>query len=844
MVSEINSPTRPAVTASARQAAKVKGYVNQQLEKTRKQVKTIDFISGVLVLVAFTIGFLLFAAMIDAWIWPLPQSGRWAFLTIWLGSCVGYTTVSIVPLLMKRINPDYAAKMIEEAKPSFSNSLINYVSLRKRPEGIRPAVLDAVSRQAATDLASVRGDAAVDQSKMIRIGFVLVGLTLLAVSYKILSPKDPLSTVARIFAPASDIAQPAVVTIEEVLPGDVEIFFGETLDVVARVSGRHQPEDVKLIYSTLDGQMVDQSLSMALTDEPRTYSGEVSMPGGGVQASLQYRVVAKDGVSRDYVVTVRPNPTIAIESLLFDPPDYTGLASRTLMGVGDIDAIEGTMVTINAVANLPIKSAEVELLNEVVNVAGDTELSYEKRFVPAVGSKYIMEVEGRNATQSILVKLDANREKPFATHYRLKFTSTDGNRNSQPNVYPIRVTPDLAPDVEIKNPVETDGQIPRNQVLAVDIVASDLDFKIDSVELSVDHNGRSLFSDSLSLKSNNGNRRVTARYLLDPNALGLMPGDVAVFHAIAKDNRMQGRKPAPNISRTQNYSVTIQRPEEESSEPVAKNPDAEGQNGEGQTGEGQTGEGQTGEGQNGEGQTGEGQTGEGQNGEGQTGEGQTGEGQTGEGQTGEGQNGEGQTGEGQNGEGQTGEGQTGEGQNGEGGQPSSSGSEMSGTNAEGAPSGESGPSGPGGGGENSNAMGTGAGGGTPQGEVLERDKTNFDHAKKATDMVLKKLSDQRYDPDPELLEKMNWTKADLENFLRRWEEMKAAADTGTPEAKKKYEKSLRSLGLRPQGGSRNTKTVNESAEGLGQDSAVNRPPAERVPDFNSFMRDLNRADDN
>ncbi len=610
MASEMNSPTSPAMTASARQAAKVKGYVNQQLEKTRKQVKTIDFISGALVLVAFTIGFLLFAAMVDAWIWPLTPLGRWAFLLIWLGSCLGYTVISIVPLLMKRINPDYAAKMIEEAKPSFSNSLMNYVSLRKRPEGIRPAVLDAVSRQAATDLASVPGDAAVDQTKMIRIGFVLVGLTLLAVSYKILSPKDPLSTVARIFAPASDIAKPAVVTIEEVLPGDVEIFFGESLEVVARISGRHQPEDVKLVYSTIDGQMVDQSLSMVPADDPRTYEGTIVMPGGGVQASLQYRVVAKDGVSRDYVVTVRPNPTIAIESLLFDPPDYTGLASRTLMGVGDIDAIEGTLVTINAVANLPIKSAEVELLNEVVNLPEDAELAYDKRFVPAVGSKYIMEVDGKNATQSILVKLDANREKPFATHYRLKFTSTDGNRNSRPNVYPIRVTPDLAPDVEIKNPVETDGQIPQNQVLAVDIVASDLDFAIDSVQLSIDQNGRSLFSDSLSLKSNKGNRQVTARYLLDPVALGLKPGDVAVFHAVAKDNRMQGRKPDPNISRTQNYSVTIQRPEEESPEPVAKNPDGEGQNGEGQNGEGQNGEGQNGEGQNGEGQNGEGQNGE------------------------------------------------------------------------------------------------------------------------------------------------------------------------------------------------------------------------------------------
>ncbi|MDE0935367.1 MAG: hypothetical protein OSA89_05585, partial [Mariniblastus sp.] len=186
----------------------------------------------------------------------------------------------------------------------------------------------------------------------------------------------------------------------------------------------------------------------------------------------------------------------------------------------------------------------------------------------------------------------------------------------------------------------------------------------------------------------------------------------------------------------------------------------------------------------------------------------------------------------------------GEGQNGAGEHAGSSGSEASSSQTEGSPSGESSQSTSAGGAQDSSAMGTGAGGGAPQGEMLERDKTNLDHAKKATDMVLKKLSDQRYDPDPELLDKMNWTKADLENFLRRWEEMKDAADVGTLESQKKYEKSLRSLGLRPKSESRRAKTVDESAEGLGQDSAVNRPPAERVPDFNSFMRDLNRANDN
>jgi hypothetical protein len=110
-------------------------------------------------------------------------------------------------------------------------------------------------------------------------------------------------------------------------------------------------------------------------------------------------------------------------------------------------------------------------------------------------------------------------------------------------------------------------------------------------------------------------------------------------------------------------------------------------------------------------------------------------------------------------------------------------------------------------------------------------------------MVLSKLSEQRYDPDPELLEKMNWTKQDMENFLQRWEEMKRAAEQGNPASKTKYDRWLKSLDLRPKGGRRTAKQLDASAEGLSEDSAVNRPPPERVPDYNSFLRDLNRASD-
>ena len=98
MASQLKNPPRQPISASAsasaRQAAKVKSYVDLQLEKTRKQVKTVDFIAGILVLVAFAIGFLTLAALIDAWVWPLSTLGRWICLTMLVGGCIAYTVVT------------------------------------------------------------------------------------------------------------------------------------------------------------------------------------------------------------------------------------------------------------------------------------------------------------------------------------------------------------------------------------------------------------------------------------------------------------------------------------------------------------------------------------------------------------------------------------------------------------------------------------------------------------------------------------------------------------------------------------------------------------------------------
>jgi hypothetical protein len=79
------------------------------------------------------------------------------------------------------------------------------------------------------------------------------------------------------------------------------------------------------------------------------------------------------------------------------------------------------------------------------------------------------------------------------------------------------------------------------------------------------------------------------------------------------------------------------------------------------------------------------------------------------------------------------------------------------------------------------------------------DAPNLVFARKQTDLALDYLARQlaKDKPDPRLLDRLGWTRADLEKFYQQWAQMRREAQLGGPEAKKQYNDALRSLGLKP-----------------------------------------------
>jgi hypothetical protein len=81
------------------------------------------------------------------------------------------------------------------------------------------------------------------------------------------------------------------------------------------------------------------------------------------------------------------------------------------------------------------------------------------------------------------------------------------------------------------------------------------------------------------------------------------------------------------------------------------------------------------------------------------------------------------------------------------------------------------------------------------------DEANLEYARKQTDLVLEKLSDQlnQKQVDEDLLKQLGWSEDDLRKFVARWKERKQAAERNDPSgdaAKRELNEALRSLGLR------------------------------------------------
>lgn len=562
------APTLPtSSTGQTKTKSQAQQYVEGQLAQTGRQVVTNDLVTALVGALSWVMGCLVSAIIVDAWILPLTVALRWTVLIVLVGGLVFWLVWRLYPIFFRRVNPTYSAQMIERSKEQFHNSLLNYTLLNDEEAVVNQHVLQVVTHKAAQDLSQVAGIERIDRSGLIRLGIAFVCLVALFVAYTILSPKSPWPSIMRVLAPNADVNRPSAVAITNVLPGDTDVFFGRRLLVSCQVKGKHDPDSVLVILSTDDGRMSQVRQFMRLADEETsTYQIELTTSPKGIDSSFVYRIEAGDGQTRDYRVKVNMNPTITVDSVTINSPAYTKIPERTFSSTANLSGVEGARVKVSAIANLPIGSANIELLNIPADAPAQS---------GTIVSTIKMVALENQAEGEFSLTFNRRANVPDFTHFQLRFTSTSGDRNENTNVYSIRIIPDLGPEIRFVKPVEKEIRVPVNQLANLEIAANDLDYELESVRLFVEHRGTTLLNESLPFPSAENRRIFEGRYPLSPDRLQLKPGDEVLIYAKAADNRHAPINdiPEPNEARTENYRLIVEPPAEQPQESQDKKSD-------------------------------------------------------------------------------------------------------------------------------------------------------------------------------------------------------------------------------------------------------------------------------
>ena len=501
-------------------------YIDEQLRKTRAHVKAVDVASGLMTLAAGSLACWLVAAILDHWILPggLGYWGRLLCFVLYFGVAGYYFVRQVLPLFIKRINPLYAAQTIEHAQPTLKNSVLNFLFFREQRATVPDGVYQALQTQAAAGLHRAPVDTAVDRSQLIKLGYLLLGILAACCAYKVLSPKDPFQTLGRVMLPWADLQVSSRVTIDDVQPGDQTAYRGQQVKISAKLRGLSTDETVYLVFSTADGQFLERSTPMRIPQGGMRHEG--LLPGGetGLQADAEYWIKAGDAVTKHYHLPAIPTPTITVERLDFDYPDYTRFEHHRVEQQGDIKELEGTRVTIHAVANHPIKEAFVDF-----ECDNKDDLK--------------MKVDGQTAVVSFnLAFAPGDRQTPEHTSYQLRFVTTAGHRNPEPVRHKIEVIPDLSPEITILSPKADELTIPLNGRETFDIQARDPDFLLQSVQMVAKRDGQLLNVQELLVEPS---KNFLGKFEFIPQKLKLQAGDELELWASAMDNK------TPEVNQTE-----------------------------------------------------------------------------------------------------------------------------------------------------------------------------------------------------------------------------------------------------------------------------------------------------
>ena len=545
------APPPPAPPSPARgpqsKSSGADHLINERIEDARRSLWWAELIRTGLKLAIASIAAVFVWLVIDQWVYSPNVAVRCIVFLGLLGLASWYVKRRVLPLFGSTVCPEYAARALEKNLPELRHSLTSYVTLRQ--EGQKSDLQTRVVRSMGSLTAGrLKNHDEIPEEAVGNFRWWIATAVAFAIllGYSVASPKNAWQSVQRLAVPVASIAPAQRVTISDILPGDIEAVAGRDVELAATVVGLRVEESVTCQWDLPSGR---EELELTLDTDSNRFVGKLQLPhtASGV---VPYTITAGDATAGPFQLRVQDLPVIALESVKYQPPQYTGESPHTSSS-GSIAGLAGTQVRILATTNRPVTKARIEF---------NPRLRGDRVQATAGAKELIISEDGTTLSFVFTLRTAAGRSAAVEQDsYRIVVHDATGQRNSEPIVYPIRIVSDLPPEVSITMPFQSPKEVPIDAQQVIEVHASDPDYGLKHVQLEIQTSLNLIAEPVLwsHLTGQKGNQ--VSEYRFRPAEHNLPIGSSVQIVAVATDNRASDEtvKLDPNVTRSDPIEIKI-----------------------------------------------------------------------------------------------------------------------------------------------------------------------------------------------------------------------------------------------------------------------------------------------
>jgi hypothetical protein len=443
--------------------------------------------------------------------------------TVVLARVFGYALIiaAVIRFLVmpfrKRASDERFALYVEERAPELRQALLSAMHELQTPESkmASPSLTARLIERTLVMVKPLQEGAKLERPRMIKAARSLGIIAVLTAAMFAMGPSSLRDMAKLLFVPWSTAEAATVLKrLVSIEPGNAAIPRGAAVDIRATLVG-FSADEAELVFRA-DSATEWVRLPMSHDSASERFTSRVF----DLTRATEYYVESNGVTSPTYKLSVTNLPAVNKMAMDLHFPRYTGMPPEHIDVAGDVAAVVGTTVTINAAPTLPVKSGVLHFDNDST--------------VP-----FAVAPDG---------KISASFRVKKTGFYRIDLVSAEGTAVPGAVQYAVEAMPDRPPTVSIDDPGR-DTKAASTEEVTIGVKASD-DYGVESLELLYRVNGGDEKHVVITDSTNKRSKEPRAAHTLFLEELQLTPGDLIAYHAVAKDG-------AGNVGSSDVYFIEV-----------------------------------------------------------------------------------------------------------------------------------------------------------------------------------------------------------------------------------------------------------------------------------------------